>query len=84
MKLALLSGANPQACKECAIVRLPKGRWRIHVHGLEDSVLTMHVGPTKVELKDHVEIDVATNLDVQACFEQRGRERYITAFAERL
>lgn len=87
MKLALLSGANPQACKECAIIRLPKGRWRFHVHGLVDSELAMNVeGHTisSFDLYDHSEVHFEESTKVQAFFNKRGKEAYITVIAERI
>ena len=86
MKIALLSGANPNTCKEGPTVRLLPGTWRFHLHGLVDSELAMKVGGyegTNV-IKNHLTLKFDETEQVQLFFSKRGSEQFITAFAERI
>ena len=84
-QIALLSGANPRSCKHGPVVRLLPGNWRIHVQGIVDSQLLLHVDGADARLLGasgmfHC-VDVA---QVQLHFGNRGNEEYITVTAERV
>ncbi len=86
--LALLSGANPRTCAIGPKVRLQPGTWTLNIHGLRDSILTLHVaGPTASGIYDAIKNEntiVVTEPSIaQIMFENRGIESHLSIFVSK-
>lgn len=84
MIIALLSGANPNVCKEGPKVRLSPGRWKIECDGVRDSSIFLtliSIADINDVLTHHVshesEVDVPHSSVAQIGFRSRGNERFI-------
>lgn len=87
MRLALLVGADPKTCTHGPRVRVLAGKWRLDVHGIEDSILIMHVeGDNKMELEvlNGIHFICNENEKVQVQFSKRGKEKYVSVIAEKV
>lgn len=84
MIIALLSGANPNICKEGPKVRLSPGRWKLECDGIRDSSLSLtltSIANIENIMNHHVhhdsEVDVNESSICQIAFRNRGSERFI-------
>ena len=86
MKLAILSGANPEKFEGNAVIRLIPGSWRFHVHGVIDSELTVNVEGYEhcYSVKDHQVFDFVEPVNIKPYFSKVGTEKSITVIAERI
>lgn len=95
MRLALLSGANPLVAKDGPKVRLAKGVWKIRYDGVRESgfMLVLTSRPFANPLEDQVvavsvsdghELNLEFPAVVYVMFKQRGQERFLSVFAERV
>lgn len=95
MRLALLSGANPQIAKDGPRVRLAKGTWKICYDGVRESVLWImltskpfvrqdedQVVPLPISDGHMVTIEITSTAHL--IFQHRGSERFISVYAEKV
>ena len=85
MKLAILSGANPRSFQRGSVIRLLPGTWRFHIHGVEDSIITVDVGERYArDITNHEELTLDIAENIKPWFAKVGTEKSITVIAERI
>ena len=80
-RIALLVGAVPSRCKGGPIVRLLPGLWTMRIEHVIDSIIAL--GPHS-PLVNGLKVQVTGPTDVQIEFVERGSEKFINVFAERV
>lgn len=81
MSLALLSGANPRACKVGPKVRLHEGSWKFKSVGVADSSLLLHLDEMPLHLTEDLLLETS-GCTVYLTFDKVGTEPHISIFAE--
>ena len=73
MRLPLLVASTPRLVKQCAVVHVPVGEWKVIVENLLDSILSLPNGEV-------LKFEKAT--DVQLCIVSAGRESNLNVYLE--
>lgn len=77
MRIPLLVEGTPSRIGECALVRIPLGKWKIVIENWIDSVITISTIPS---LNDVVLIEEPRN--IQVTFNKKGVERNLSIYLE--
>lgn len=84
MRIALLCG-TPSNFDKGPDVRLVSGTWRLNVHGLADSKLSLHIDDVEhMPIFHGDEFMINYHATVSIGFNLKGKESHITVIAEKI
>jgi hypothetical protein len=81
MRLPLLVSGVSKRVTQCAIVRIPKGNWRIVIENWIDSKLELSPVPY---VGNNVEFDLKEPTSIQLCISEPGAETNLCVYLERI
>lgn len=80
MKIPLLVESSPSRIGQCALVRIPKGKWRLVLENWIDSEITISTLPPF----EYNNIILEEPRNIQVTFHKKGQERNLSIYLEEI